>query len=623
MNWKKTIYHDGTEFFRHPPSADTGENLTLTLRIYKRAPVERVFLRTNPDGEEEMTAMEVAASDDFFVYYKALIALPRTGINYRFFLIFKDNGYWYNRMGLSRTMPHDHYDFKLDPPATLPEWAPETVFYQIFPDRFHNGNPELNINDDEYEYRGKQTALLPWDTPEPPPESNGHIYFYGGDLPGIEQKLDYLEELGVNGLYLTPVFHAPSNHKYDTQDYNTIDPHFGTNDDFSRLAKKLHEKGMRIILDAVFNHVGVAHKWFNRSGFYPEGAYNDPDSPYRDFFFFNRYPEDYHCWKGIESLPKLNFHSEGLKDAIYRTPESAGQLWLREPYSIDGWRFDVANMLGRSGESQIQHDIWPEMRACLKAANPDSYLIGEHFFDGSDLMEYGHLDGLVNYQGFTFAIWKWLTGEGSFLSSWERISYPCNFQADDMATQMRKFRARLTHGQELRMFNLLNSHDTPRLISRISNDRDLYLIALALLFTYPGIPAMLYGDEVGLEGDGDPDCRRPMLWEFEKRDNERFELHKKLIRMRREAICLSRGGMMELSTAADHFAYARVYGSDSIITLVRKADEQGRICLPLYCLGKIKGTVRNLLTGIEYPFIRGCLKLDCRPIEALILEFTA
>ena len=620
VNWKKTIYHDGTPFFRQPRTAGTGEDLTLTLRICKKSPVQQVFLRTNPDGEEEMSAMEIASSDDFFIYYKALIALPRAGINYRFFLITGENGYWFNRKGISNTMPRDRHDFKMDIPESLPEWVPETVFYQIFPDRFCNGNPEINIKNDEYEYRGKKTAILNWDDPEPSPESNGHFYFYGGDLAGIEQKLNYLEELGVNGLYLTPIFHAPSNHKYDTQDYHTVDPHFGTNEDFARLTGKLHSRGMRIILDGVFNHVGVAHKWFNRSGFYSGGAWNDPESPYRDFFFFNRYPEDYRCWKGVESLPKLNFHSEGLRDAIYRTPESAGQSWLREPYSIDGWRFDVANMMGRSGESQIQHEVWSEMRACLKKAAPDSYLLGEHFFDGGDLMDTSHLDGLMNYQGFTFPVWKWLTGKDGFLSGWERITYPCDFKADDMATQMREFRASLTHGQELRMFNLLNSHDTPRLISLVDNNPDLYLCGMVLLFTYPGIPSIFYGDEAGLDGSGDPDCRRPMLWDPEKRDEERFDLYKKLIRLRRESPCLARGGFMELSAEADHMAYARIYGKENLISVVRKADQPGKICLPLYCLGKTEGTVRNILSGEEHSFSRGCLKLDCAPVSAMILE---
>jgi len=620
MKWKKTVYHDGTKFFRQPPSPKTGENLTLTLRVWKKSPIEKIFLRTNPDGEEEMLSMEESSSDNFFTYYKIITNISRTGINYRFFIITNKRGYWFNRKGLTTSTPMDIHDFRLDPPERFPDWTPETVFYHIFPDRFCNGNALLNIQDDEYEYRGKKPTLLDWDSPEPTSESNEHCYFYGGDLPGIEQKLDYLENLGVNGIYLTPIFHAPSNHKYDTQDYRTIDPHFGSNEDFSRLTKKIHKKRMRIILDGVFNHVGVAHKWFNRSGFYKGGAYSDPNSPYRDFFFFNKYPEDYRCWKGIESLPKLNFHSEKLRDEIYRTSESIAQLWLQKPYQIDGWRFDVANMMGRSESSQLQNEIWKEMSDQLKKIHPDCYLLGEHFFDGSDLMRENYLDGLMNYQGFTFAIWKWLTGKSSFLSGWEQINYTCPFSAKEMASQMRNFRSVLSHGQELRMFNLLNSHDTPRLISMVNNNKELYLTALTLLFTYPGVPSIFYGDEAGLEGYGDPDCRKPMLWNDTLRDKDRFSLYKKMIRMRRNTPCLARGGMMELLITAESFSFARIYGKNIRITAVRKATTSGQICIPLYSLGIIEGTVHDLLSGKKFSFTNGCLKLECTPVSSFIFE---
>lgn len=620
MNWKNTLYHDGTPFFRQPPSAATGSDLVITLRVWKKAPLERVFLRTCPDGEEEMLAMEAAAEDDFFTWYKALVVLPRPDISYRFFIVHSEGGLWYNQNGIHTTTPPDRHDFRLDPPGALPDWVPGTVFYQIFPDRFCNGDPALNITDGAYEYRGKQPRLLAWDSPEPHGEENGHIFFYGGDLAGIRQKIGWLQELGVTGVYLTPVFHAPSNHKYDTQDFDIIDPHFGTNEDFAALTRELHDKGIRIILDGVFNHVGVAHRWFNRCGFYEGGAWNDPDSAYREFFYFDRYPEDYRCWKGVESLPKLNFNSQQLRDCVYRAPDSAAQRWLREPYLVDGWRFDVANMLGRSGPDQLQDEVWTELRRSLRDASPQCYLLGEHFFDGNALMERNHLDGLMHYQGFTFAVWKWLSGADSFLSGWERIRYSCPFTAADMAAQMREFRSGLTHGQSLCMLNLLNSHDTPRLITVLEGDSERYLAALALLFTCPGTPSILYGDEIGLGGGGDPDCRRPMPWDEGNQDMTRLALYRKLIALRKARPSLSRGGMLELSVAPDHFAFARVLGPEVTCTLVRKAETAEPVCLPLYPLGHIEGRVRDLLSGREADFSRGFLKWECAPLEAAILE---
>lgn len=621
VNWRSTIYHDGSEFFRSPTNPSLGDSVTITLRVSRKAPLKKVFLRINPDGEQDMLPMEDNGCEGDFRYFRVLVGVTRTPFYYRFFLLNGDSGFWFNEAGCSNLNPLDCFDFRVHATDAAPPWLAETVFYQVFPDRFANGAPELNVRDGEYEYRGKKPRLRAWDDVGEAGNSNEHLDFYGGDLIGIEQHLDHIQELGANALYLTPVFESPSNHKYDTQDYDRIDPHFGSNDDFARLTGALHQRGMRVILDGVFNHVGIAHKWFNRAGFYEGGAYQDPDSPYREFFIFRHYPDDYACWKGIESLPKLNFASRKLRDAVYRSPNGVALRWLDHPWAIDGWRLDVANMLGRNGAQQIHHEVWREFRAALKARRPDCFILGEHFFDPSDLLDGDMLDSVMNYQGFTFPVWRWLSREDSFLSGWERVRFPVTYTASDLAAQMRLFRARVGYDTSLRMFNLLNSHDTPRFLSILQGDRDRYRIALTLLFTYPGIPCIFYGDEIGMEGAGDPDCRRPMIWDRSQWDMNLLETYRRLIGLRRENKALCLGGILELVTSATVFAYARIYGEKTVVVAVRQGDEQETVSLPLCRLGLQSGTMRDFYSGQEYSFQRGCLKLDMAACDSAVLEY--
>jgi len=571
LDWKKLVYHDGSELYRYKIEGSSDNSYSLRIRVPKDVPIKSVYCRTNPDGEGEMDLLEEDSSFGNFRYFRVVIFITKYPFNYRFFIITDEDGYWFNEAGVDKIEPLDNFDFKIYEDGFFPSWLDNAVFYQIFPDRFKNGNPSITVKNGEYEYHGFKSRTRDWDD-EKVAVDHTSLDFYGGDLQGIEDAIPYLKDLGVNVIYLNPIFLAPSNHKYDTQDYEMIDPHFGTNEDFARLIKMLHDNDIKIILDGVFNHVGISHKWFNKTELYDTGAYQDENSPYREFFKFGKNSQDYNCWKGIETLPKLNYKSEKLKDIVYRSADSICSKWMSEPYNLDGWRFDVANMLARDGKDQLHQEVWRDFRQVLKGNFPDCYLLGEHFFDGTDLQDGDSLDSLMNYQGFTFPIWRWLTGEAGFLSDWQRVTYTSNYNASDMARQMATFRTRFGYDFYIHQYNLLDGHDVPRFINLVNGNFDLYRIGLTLLFVYPGTPAVYYGDEVGLTGGGDPDNRRPMIWDKEKIDQSMLTLYKRLIKLRTTSKVLAIGGFMEIFVSSEIYCFARVLDKEAIVSIVCKGS---------------------------------------------------
>ncbi len=617
MDWKKQIYHDGSSFYRHKVGSEQEDTFFLKIRVPDDAPVKSVYCRTNPDGEGEMDLMEEMKADGSFRCFSVVIPVSKYPFNYRFLLL-ADDGYWFNEAGVDKITPLDIFDFKIHQEGIFPSWLDSAVFYQIFPERFKNGNPEISVKDGEYEYNGMKTRSRNWD--DDICFDHNYIDFYGGDLQGIENEIPYLKDLGINVLYLNPIFLAPSNHKYDTQDYRIVDPHFGTNEDFARLTKKLHENGIKIILDGVFNHVGVSHQWFNKTELYEEGAFQGEDSPHREFFKFEQGSNIYNCWKGIDTLPKLNFKSEKLKDEVYRNDDSICSQWMGEPYNLDGWRFDVANMLARDGKDQLHREIWPDFRKHLKARYPDCYLLGEHFFDGTELQEGDSLDSLMNYQGFTFPIWRWLLGEDGFLSGWDRVSFSSNFNAEDMARQMNLFRTRFGYDFYIHQYNLLDGHDLPRFINLLNGDTDLYMIGLTLLFGYPGTPAVYYGDEVGLKGDGDPDNRRPMIWDKEKIDLPLLALYKRLISLRKNSQVLAVGGFLELFVSAELFCFARIFENEAVVVLVCKSEASQDFKIDLRDVLSAVSQVTDFYRDEELPFDEnGVCTIELQPVDSKIL----
>lgn len=603
-SWTQSIHHDGSPLYVRRSSAGVGATATVRLRVAADAPVEAVFLRSCPDGEQAIAPMHKAETAGISCWWEVDLPLSMLRTGYRFLLRTPAGSHWYNAAGVQPHYPTDANDFKLLAGYHAPDWVRDAVFYQIFPDRFADGDPANNVRDGEYLYRGRPVRARAWG--EPPSKGNGGAEFFGGDLQGVAQKIDYLADLGVSAIYLNPIFTAPSNHKYDVASYEEVDPHLGGAEGLAALRAALDARGMHLILDIVPNHCGATHPWFT-------AAQADPNAPTAEFFTFRRHPDEYECWLGVNSLPKLDYRSTELRERMYAGPEAIMRRWLREPARIDGWRIDVANMLGRQGPSNLGHKIGRGIRRAVKEERPDAYLLGEHFFDGTPHLQGDELDATMNYQGFTFPIWRWAGNFDLPAASNNAWDDPRPMETAAMAAQMTAFRAAIPWQIAAQQFNLLGSHDTPRLRSILGGDSARVRMAAVLLFTYPGVPCIYYGDEIGLEGAGDPDCRRTMPWDEAAWDLGLRAHYKALARLRRSAPALRWGGLQMLYAAGDTLAYLREAPEERLLVLARRADD-GLRALPVRHGGLADGTrLRELLSGAEAQVAGGALPLASLP----------
>jgi glycosidase len=395
------------------------------------------------------------------------------------------------------------YIHEVDAPS-VPQWVKDTVWYQIFPERFYNGNPSI-----------APAGTADWEHGKPE-----HANFFGGDIPGIVRKLGYLKDLGVTGIFLTPVFKSPSNHKYNTEDYFTVDEHFGDLRDLRELVQKAHALGIRVMLDAVFNHIGETHP------FWQDVLKNQEKSEYRDYFHIREFPVKsrytdnkkmgYDTFGFTSRMPKWNTENPGAREYLLE----AAEYWIRE-CDIDGWRLDVAN--------EVSFDFWAAFVRRVRAVKDDFYILGEMWHDASAWINGGYFNAVMNYPlGFAVADF--------FLKK--------SIDADLFTERM--FRALSRYGDlhNRAAFNLLDSHDTKRVLTLAGGDKTAVKNAFTLLFLLPGSPCIYYGTEIGIPGGEDPDNRRPMVWDEKKQDRELLVFFKGLIALRREYPAIINHGEM-------------------------------------------------------------------------------
>lgn len=601
VHWETSIHHDGSPMYLRF-SGRPGDTAVFRLRMAADAPVSGVFLRTCPDGEQHFTPLRDLGVRGVCRWWEGELPIRMLRTNYRFLIRADDCSRWYSAGGITRHYPTDANDFVVLANYHAPTWVRDAVFYQIFPDRFADGDPTNNVRDGAYLYHGRPVVARRWD--ERPNRATGSIEFYGGDLQGIAQRIDYLTDLGVSALYLNPIFRAPSNHKYDVEDYTSIDPHLGGEAGLLLLREVLDERAMKLVLDIVPNHCGVTHPWF-------VAAQANPRSPTAEFFMFRRHPDDYESWLGVKTLPKLNYRSVRLRDVMYAGQDAIMRYWLRPPYRIDGWRIDVANMLGRLGTDNLGHKIGRGIRRAVKAEQPEAYLLGEHFFDGTPHLQGEELDATMNYQGFTFPIWRWL---GGFEFNPQRPEAdPRPIATETVVAQWTAFRAAIPWQIASQQFNLLGSHDTPRLRTIVGDDLARVRVAMTLLFCYPGVPCIYYGDEIGLTGGGDPDCRRPMPWDEREWDHDLRAFVQRLARLRRQSPALRWGGFQQLYANGETIAFQREAPEERMIIVVRRSDDGQRL-LPVRHGGLADGVhLRELFSGAETVVRNGMLDIGNLP----------
>jgi alpha-glucosidase len=571
------------------------------------APVRQVLLRFLPDGEQRFLPMTREPDTPGCSWWSAVLPLDMPAVNYRFLLLTTVGALWFTARGLTRATPTDAGDFRIVPGpaggvrAGGPDWLADSVFYQIAPDRFHDGDPSISVRTGEYALRGTATVQRAWGEDPSPSWDTAHVEFFGGDLKGVAEKLPYLLDLGVNALYLLPVFTAPSIHKYDVTDYENVDPHLGGNSGLSALRRATTDHGIRMILDIVPNHCGREHPWFR-------AAAADVNAPTAEFFTFTNHPNEYASWLGHASLPRLNYASPRLLEYMITGPDAIFKRWLRPPYAIDGWRVDVANMLGRHGGVDRNLELARLIRAAVKSENPEAFLLAEHFFDASSALQWDGWDAAMNYAGFAVPLWSWLTSHG-FRQHWEPFAIPAGSALATAALleTWDEFRSRLPWETAVRQLNLLGSHDTPRLLSMLDGHPALQQVAVGLLMTYPGVPCILYGDEIGLEGR-DTHVLKCMPWDERAWNLETRSYYRALIRLRRTSSALCAGGYQVLDRGVDWFAYQRDAEDDLIIVIANRGGKApGDVAVAAG--GIPDGTVfRDVMTGKEVRVSAGCVR---------------
>ena len=626
---KAALFCDGTEGYVYPPEPKENELVTFRFRTAKDD-ADRVGLVTSADTY----VMEKECTQGEFDYYTFETRLGEEPFRYCFEVQSGTEKYYYGRCGISREIL-EYYNFVVVPGFSTPDWAKGAVMYQIFTDRFYNGDKSNDVETNEYYYIGDYSRRVTnWDKY---PANMGVREFYGGDLQGVMDKLDYLQDLGVEVVYFNPLFVSPSNHKYDIQDYDYIDPHYGkivddggevlpdgvtdnsqatkykkrttglknleaSNELFIKLVEELHRRGMKVILDGVFNHCGSFNKWMDRERIYEgeadyePGAYVSADSPYRSYFrFFKEGPENwpyngnYDGWWGHDTLPKLNYEdSVKLENYILYI----GRKWVSPPYNVDGWRLDVAADLGRSNE--YNHEFWQKFRRAVKDANPNALILAEHYGDPSDWLKGDEWDTVMNYDAFMEPVTWFLTGmeKHSDEAREELLGNIDNF-IGSMAHHMSNM---LTPSLQVAM-NELSNHDHSRFLTRTNHmvgrvehlgpeaaneyvNKAVMREAVVMQMTWVGAPTVYYGDEAGVCGFTDPDNRRTYPWGYE--DQELIAFHKEAIRIHKEHPALKTGSLKILGGEENILSYARFKGHDRIIVVINNRSERAEVKVPVW-----------------------------------------
>lgn len=672
---REAIFSSGTEQYVSPIEPGINEQVVLRCRTGKDN-ADMVYLVT----ENGKIQMEKEKSGQLFDYYKTTVQLGTESFGYCFLVQRGEEKVYFTKKG-DVDQPEQRFYYRIFPGYKTPDWAKGAVFYQIYVDRFNNGDRTNDVVNDEYSYIGEHVkGVSNWSKY---PASMGVREFYGGDLQGVLDKLDYLQDLGVEVLYLNPIFVSPSNHKYDTQDYDHIDPHFtviqedggdtleegdhdnshasryikrvvdkknleASNKFFAYFMEKVHERGMKVILDGVFNHCGSFNKWIDREGIYEtdasykKGAFIEEQSPYHDFFKFfpdGTWPRNTHYdgWWGHDTLPKLNYEDS---DKLYEYIMRIARKWVSAPYNVDGWRLDVAADLGHSQE--FNHKFWRDFRKNVKEANPEAIILAEHYGDPSSWLEGDQWDTVMNYDAFMEPVSWFLTG----MEKHSDVSRPdLKGNGDLFFARMTEFSAKFSMQSLLVAMNELSNHDHSRFLTRTNGRvgrtasagpesanygvrKAAMMAAVIIQMTWLGAPTVYYGDEAGVRGWTDPDNRRTYPWG--KEDHELILFHKEAIRIHKDYAALRSGGLIYLVNERNLIGYGRFDEKDKFFVLVQAGGVRRQVEVPVWRLEMHDGeTMASMIYsdngGFDvnariYVVKDGKITVDLEPDAAIIVK---
>lgn len=680
---REALFCDGTGDYVCPAEPEINEKVVLRFRTAHND-VDEVKLHI---GEQEYPMWKTRTNGEFD-FYEIEYQLGEDILRYCFEIKQGAEICFYSRYGITGKK-ENYYDFIISPGFKTPEWAKGAVMYQIFVDRFYNGDPTNDVEDNEYIYIGAPSRKVKdWNQA---PEAMDIRNFYGGDLQGVLDKLDYLQDLGVEVIYFNPLFVSPSNHKYDIQDYDYIDPHIGkivkdegellkrseqgnlmcdpehpnknasryicrvtdkenleaSNQFFADFVEEAHKRGMKVILDGVFNHCGSFNKWLDRECIYEDapgyekGAFVSQDSPYRSYFKFWEeiwpYNTYYDGWWGHDTLPKLNYEES---DELFQYVMHIARKWVSPPYNVDGWRLDVAADLGHSAE--YNHFFWREFRRNVKEANPNAIILAEHYGDPKDWLSGDQWDTVMNYDAFMEPITWFLTGVEKHS---DEFRGDMKGNADAFFNSMRHFMTRFnTQSLQIAM-NELSNHDHSRFLTRTNSqvgrtntrgpeaanqgiDKAVFRQAVMIQMTWPGAPTLYYGDEAGLCGWTDPDNRRAYPWGNE--DKDLIEYHKVLISLHKECQALKTGSIMFLHGGYNLICYGRFDEKDKVVVIINRDEAEREIHIPVWRLGiKYQSRMARIFRTDREGFFdetqmyvvdNGYIRVNCPGVSGIILK---
>lgn len=589
--WLNSVYSDGSSFFLSNPYPKKGESTDIFLQVQENSPVTETYLLGKINGVSHPQKMEPCPSKNGLKRFKKQVTIYEDQFSYYFFIVTPKQIYYYTQEGITNYIPDEARCFRIITDFQCAQWVKNAVFYQIFPERFFNGNPQNDVKDGEYTFDGFPSQKIKDWNKKPESYSKAHcLDFYGGDLEGIKQKIPYLKKLGITALYLNPIFYAATVHKYDCLDYFQVDPHFGGDKALEELTEALHKNGIKIILDVSINHTGTANRWFNKEGvFFPktEGAYNNPNSEEREYYFFNK-DNTYKAWFDVPTLPTLNYTSEKLCQKIYKAPDSLIKKWLKPPYNIDGWRFDVGDTVARNNYIQLHHKLWPEIRKSIKEENPDAYIIAEDWTDCSEFLNGNEWDSSMNYYASCRPIRCFYGQQDVNVGRIDELKNKIHkMTAKELSAQITGFLSRLPYAITQLQFNLLDSHDVARFHNDPAVTKQDVQGAAILLFTLPGCANVYYGDEAEIDGtitevEG---CRYPMPWSKNIEQTDSFKLYSKLASIKTGNEAFKEGGFKILWNEGYVIAFARFTPSQVFITVCSNDTKNQTIKIPLEIFG--------------------------------------
>jgi alpha-glucosidase len=624
------LFHDQGPLYDSHVEPTASQSVMLTFRTFK-SDITSANIKYYDSGDSQFhwVPMHWASNDatGTFDMWQGTIPASLSEKYYRFQINDGSKTVWYNANGTSDN-EQPFGDFYVIPGFKTPDWMKNGVMYQVFPDRFYNGNPRNDVQTGQYCYKSHCTEKHAWGgSVFAGPGGDNNLVFFGGDLAGITDKLDYIKgTVGADILYLNPIFLAPSVHKYDVADYYRVDPAFGSNGSLHRLIHEVHEHEQDqrgyIVLDGVFNHTGDASKWFDKyQWWHSDGAYESQQSPWFGFYTFQQWPGSYASFYGFDTLPKLDYGTSGsaVRQAIYGSRDSVVKTYLGPSWRIDGWRLDAAQYIdagGNDGSDDTNHQIMRELRSAVKSVNPNAEILGEYWGVAGAWVDNGdQWDGAMNYNGFTDPVSRWITGR-------DEGNNPNSINTTTFDAWLHGTRADIPANVQQTMANFLSSHDITRFGTRAGGDIWKTYLALIFQMTYVGTPTIYYGDEYGMQGGADPDNRRTFDWNTGSSTNSAVALTGKLTAIRKTYPALRTGSFISLLTDDSNklYAYGRFDATNRIAVALNNDSTTHTVTVPVWQLSMTNGsTVTDLLTGTHYAVQNGQVSVSVNGHYGVIL----